>query len=220
MIVLALVIVVVILMIAQYFKKPPRYYQLLDFPKMRDFHDAYADIKQECIDVLGQPIHNIYRSSEVWNNSVNKKKAEDFLNKHQHIQGWMPAWAPGSSGANYQWLNFPLVAVGHDFKNNLALCPKLAGLINKYKDSINICGFSLLKPGAILKTHTDTTGLAYGTMAYHLGLIVPEKCNLIVDGIETLQKEGQSIIFDSTYPHSAKNDSAEDRVILYIDFKI
>ena len=52
MIVLALVIVVVILMIAQYFKKPPRYYQLLDFPKMRDFHDAYADIKQECIDVL------------------------------------------------------------------------------------------------------------------------------------------------------------------------
>ncbi len=200
----------------------PVNYELSDFPEMQDFHDAYADIRQECEAVLTEPINHIHREVDVWNNSGSPQKTEEFLKKHEHIKGWVPAWAPGSSDANYKWLNFPLVAVGHTFDNNLMLCPKLAALLAKHKKIINICGFSLLKPGAELKTHVDTTGIQYNTMAYHLGLIVPEEGenNLIVNGQKFIQREGQSIVFESTYPHSANNHSSLDRIILYIDFQI
>lgn len=198
----------------------PTTYDLSDFPEMQDFHDACQDIRDECVAILNEPINHIHRDVDVWNNSANPKKTDEFLTANEHIRGWMPAWAPGSSVANYDWLNFPLIAVGHTFKNNLALCPKLAKLLEKHKDIINICGFSLLKPNAELKTHVDTTGMPYNTMAYHLGLIVPSdgENNLIVNGEKIIQREGQSIVFDSTYPHSANNLSNQDRVILYIDF--
>ncbi len=198
----------------------PTTYDLSDFPEMKDFHDSFAEIRQECSDILKQPINHIHRDVDVWNNSSDPKKTDEFLSANKNIIGWMPAWAPGSPDANYDWLNFPLVAVNHEFKNNLDLCPKLSSLLTKHKKIINICGFSLLKPNAELKTHVDTTGMPYNTMAYHLGLIVPDngENNLIVNGETYIQREGQSIIFDSTYPHSANNKSESDRVILYIDF--
>lgn len=198
----------------------PISYDLSDFPEMQDFHGHFTQIRDECNNVLNEPLNNIHRDQEVWNNSIDPKKTEEFLKKHENIRGWVPAWAPGSSKANTDWLNFPLVAVKHRFENNIKLCPTLAKLLDKHKKSINICGFSLLKPGAELKTHVDTTGIQYNTLAYHLGLIVPAdgENNLIVNGKKFIQSEGQSIIFESTYPHSAQNTSKDIRVILYIDF--
>ena len=108
------------------------------------------------------------------------------------------------------------------FKNNLDFCPKLAKLITANQDSINIAGLSLMRPDSEISEHTDTTGLQHSSMAYHLGLIIPDskKCILTVNGETKNQKPGQSIVFDSTYKHSAKNNTDRNRVILYIDFKI
>ncbi len=194
----------------------PIYYDLSDFPEMQDFHNSFNEIRQECQNVLQMPLVELNRDLDVWSNG-NAAKADAYFNKHKHIQGWIP----GPGVENNQWLNFPLVAVGHEFHNNLKLCPILAKLIKKHKKEINICGFSLLKPGGKLKPHVDTTGMPYGTLAYHLGLIIPKngENNLIVDGQKIIQKEGQSIVFDSTYLHTAENMSDLDRIILYIDFK-
>lgn len=198
----------------------PTTYALSDFPEMQDFHDAFDDIRTECYNVLNQPVNHIHRNGNIWSNSADPKKTDEFLSANKDITGWIIAQALGSPVGTDDWLNFPLIAVGHEFKNNLSLCPKLAGLLKKHKKIINICGFSLLKPGAKLKSHVDTTGMPYNTMAYHLGLIVPTdgENNLIVNGETYIQREGQSIIFDSTYLHSANNNSSKDRVILYIDF--
>lgn len=195
----------------------PISYELCDFPEMYDFHNSFNNIQHECYGVLNEPIVELKRELDMWSNG-DAKKADDFFKKNSHIRGWIP----GPDVENNQWLNFPLVAVGYSFKNNLALCPKLSSLLDKHRERINICGFSLLKPGAKLKPHVDTTGMPYGSLAYHLGLIIPEfgENNLSINNTKFIQQEGQSIIFDSSHTHSAENKSNEDRIILYIDFKV
>ena len=65
-----------------------------------------------------------------------------------------------------------------------------------------------------------TTGIKYGSLAYHLGLHVPGKCHLVVNREKEEEVNGKVIIFDSIYLHSAYNKSKKDRCILYIDFEI
>lgn len=201
--------------------KKQEFYKLSDFPMMQEFHDAYGDILKDCVRAMRCKTHPIHRPADVWSNA-NKEKTDAFLSKHKDICGWIPAWSPGSTLANNKWLNFPLLAVGHRFENNLAMCPALAALINKHESRINICGLSLMKPGGGLDPHEDTTGPEYGSMSYHLGLVIPRdgECDLTVNGKRIIQRPGQSILFDSTFTHSAHNPTNEDRVILYIDFKI
>jgi aspartyl/asparaginyl beta-hydroxylase (cupin superfamily) len=57
--------------------------------------------------------------------------------------------------------------------------------------------------------------------------IIPEPnstCQFIInDGsknISYIEKPGEIVIFDAMYEHYAFNKSIEDRVILYIDFKL
>lgn len=198
----------------------PISYDLSDFPEMQDFHNNFAAIRAECLAVINEPLNNIQRKREAWHNSVDPTAADEFFKKTEGMKGWFRAWAPGSSSANINWLNFPFLAVKHRFEKNIALCPTMSKLLDKHQSRINICGFSMLKPGAELKEHVDTTGIQYNTLAYHLGLVVPAdgENNLIVNGKKFIQKEGQSIIFESTYPHSAANTSKEMRIILYMDF--
>jgi hypothetical protein len=62
-----------------------------------------------------------------------------------------------------------------------------------------------------------------------MGLIIPKiknSCKLVLYNDKTNQyyykkeKEGEIIIADTNYKHYAYNLSNEDRVILYIDFKL
>ena len=64
--------------------------------------------------------------------------------------------------------------------------------------------------------------MKFNSAAYHMGLIVPDPllCSMTVSGTKIYQREGQTLIFESTLPHHASNWSSGDRVILYIDFKI
>ena len=213
--------VIVIYTIYYKFIRLQEYYDVQDYPVMQEFHQAFNEIKSEAESVRDFEIHDIQRSRNVWSGSK-PEQCMKFAEKYANITGWLPAWSPGTSAINYRWTNFPLIALGVRFENNLKYCPKLNELITKYQDRINIAGFSLMTPGSEIPAHTDDTGIKFNSLAYHLGLVVPEsgKCNLIVNGIEKIQQEGQSIIFDSTYEHSAQNNTLEDRIILYMDFKI
>jgi len=199
-------------------RKSKKFYSLNDYPQMYDFHNNFAQIQEECKRCMNLPINDLKRPTDVWSNT-NQTKTLQFLANCKDLTGWMYAWQPGSDSSD-KWLNFPLVAVGYHFENNKKHCPILSKIIEKHKNKINICGFSWFKPDTQLAEHTDNTGIKYGSLSYHLGLIVPEKCNLIVAGEEVHQAVGKSIIFDSTYLHSANNNSKQDRIILYIDFKI
>ena len=199
----------------------PRFYDMSDFPELRVFEDNFAEIRKECLNVTQKINYDIPRPQEVWSGK-HKKKTNNYLAKNKDMEGWSPAWAPGSSEGNARWLNFPLIGLGTRFENNLKQCPKLAKLLEENKSFIRIAGFSKLLPAASIYPHVDAMGMPWSTLPYHLGLVVPKdgKCTLTVDGETVYQKEGQSIIFEPTYTHAADNISKEDRIILFLEINV
>lgn len=194
----------------------PEFYNIDWFADMKEFQENFKVIKQEC---EGVPMkHNdIHRRQNLWTAT-----GDQFVLDNIDVEGWIYAWQAESYNANQKWINYPLMFKGLEFKNNLKHCPKLHEILLKHKDIINIAGLSLMKPYSQIKPHQDTTGPSYGTLGYHLGIIIPneELCTLTVNDIVKHQREGQSIVFDSTYLHSADNKTDKDRIILYIEFKI
>ena len=79
--------------------------------------------------------------------------------------------------------------------------------------------FSVLKPRAHLQPHR---GIYAGVHRYHLALQVPDdgQSFLTIDGRNIHWKEGDDILFDDMYEHSAQNLSwSQDRVVLFMDIK-
>ena len=60
-----------------------------------------------------------------------------------------------------------------------------------------------------------------GSLRLHLGLVTPgdERCRLYVDGVQYVWRDGEAIVFDETYIHSAVNDWDQSRVILFCDIE-
>lgn len=94
-------------------------------------------------------------------------------------------------------------------------CPKTVELLKQLPD-INAAMFASLPPGAKLVPHRDPFS---GSLRYHLGLFTPnsEDCHIIVDGEKYHWMDGQSVMFDETYIHTAMNNTNEPRVILFCD---
>jgi len=82
--------------------------------------------------------------------------------------------------------------------------------------SLNIAFFAVLMPGKKHNKHHDP--FAY-TLRYSLALSTPnaDSCGLIINDFDYKWKDGESIVFDETYLHSAYNDSDTPRIILMTD---
>ncbi len=185
---------------------------------VNDFGNNVNLIRNEALATLSTPTLPIPRGKTMWSGAVNVKEYIQRVNDAG--PGWVTAWTANNE-PNAQWLNFPLMVDGQLFEKNAVLCPTTSQLLLQHKDRINVAGFSLLQPMSKIPTHTDNTGVQFGSLAYHLGLDVPhQQCNLIVNGKEVIQNYGKQIVFDSTFPHSAENKSNLQRTILYIDFKV
>ncbi len=125
--------------------------------------------------------------------------------------------------------NVRIIINNIDFNENLSKCPITYKILNKFRDKINLSGFSYLKGNTILEEHNDYTGITNNSLAFHMGLIIPKtnnSCKLVLynDKVNRYyykeEKEGEIIIADTNYKHYAYNQSNEDRVILYVDFGI
>jgi len=198
----------------------PKFYSLSDFRELQCFHDNYHNIKKEFLATASTIHYDKPRSSKIWSGDF-ANEAHEYLTKNKDVHGWVPSWSVGSTDGNHRWLNFPLRALGHEFNNNLNDCPTIKRLI-KNKPFIKIIGFSKLLPRASISDHVDSTGMPWGTLAYHLGIDIPKDnaCTLVVDGETVYQKNGQSLIFEPTYTHSAANNTDQDRTILFIELLV
>ncbi len=122
-------------------------------------------------------------------------------------------------GSNFyrdnRWKSFYLKVYDNDLPSVRALAPKTRALINQVPQ-MNLALFAVLMPGKQLSQHHDPFAF---TLRYSLGLSTPnsEKCGLLVNGEPYYWKDGDSIIFDETYLHSAYNDSEQPRIILMTD---
>jgi aspartyl/asparaginyl beta-hydroxylase (cupin superfamily) len=116
-----------------------------------------------------------------------------------------------------EWDFIPLYSYGVKIDLYRPLFPETCRLLETIPN-MTTAFFSILKPGTFIKEHR---GAYKGYLRYQLGVKVPIEYNLCAIKIQDKEyhwKEGQSVIFDDTFLHSAWNRSSEERVVLYVDF--
>lgn len=116
-----------------------------------------------------------------------------------------------------KWKTIFLYIFSEKIPNNCEEFPILSGLVNKIPGFNNVM-ISVLKPGKKLPLHR---GLYNGFLRYHLPVSIPDStlCSLKINNKIVNFNEGESIIFDDTFPHEAWNFSTLDRINLIIDFQ-
>ncbi|WP_435592468.1 aspartyl/asparaginyl beta-hydroxylase domain-containing protein [Nocardia sp. bgisy118] len=114
-----------------------------------------------------------------------------------------------------RWRTFFFCGYGVRSEANRARCPETAALLDQVPGLVTAM-FSILTPGKRIPPHR---GLWNGVLRYHLGLRVgdPKRCGIRVGGLTRHWREGESLLFDDSYEHSAWNDSDSTRVVLFLD---
>ena len=94
-------------------------------------------------------------------------------------------------------------------------CPRTCALLQTIP-SVKLATFVELPPGAHLDRHRDPYA---GWLRYHLGLATPndDACFIEVDGQRYAWRDGEAMVFDETYVHSAHNGCASGRLVLLCD---
>ncbi len=120
-----------------------------------------------------------------------------------------------NSFAKAGWKRFYLKWYGDAHPSALRLCPRTTELLRGIP---NVSGamFATLPPGAVLNPHRDPYA---GSMRYHLGLVTPndDACYIDVDGERYSWRDGEGVIFDETFIHTAENRTNVERLILFCD---
>lgn len=115
------------------------------------------------------------------------------------------------------WKRFYLKWYGDAHPSAERLCPITTKLVNSIP-CVKAAMFAELPSGSHLGKHRDPYA---GSVRYHLGLSTPndEQCFIEVDGVRRSWHDGESMIFDETFVHWAKNDTEQTRIILFCDIE-
>jgi len=188
-------------------RSPTGFYSLENFPGfalLLENIDAFREEAEAITELL-----NLNRKQNEWGQG-----GASFFEKivQERNRGWTVAW-----DGNGQWLNYALVYYGNTVPGvTEQLAPRSVALLRQIP-GIRIGGFSKLLPGAYIAPHTDTTGLKFHSLAFHLCLT--GRASLRVGNNWVEQAPGKVLVFDSTINHEVKN-GYEDRIILYLDFDV
>ena len=119
------------------------------------------------------------------------------------------------------WRMFVLKAYDRPCPANLARCPLVASLAAHSPDVLSLA-FSYLAPGKHIPRHR---GPFRGILRFTLSLSVPLDPHgtpatvLTVDDEEYRIRDGESLLWDDTYPHEVRNSSDQVRVALLMDVR-
>ena len=113
------------------------------------------------------------------------------------------------------WKRFYVKWYDEPLPSAKALCPKTVELVQSIP-GVNAAMFALLPPGSKLGAHRDPFA---GSLRYHLGLVTPnaDTCRIVVDGEPYAWHDGEPVMFDETFIHTAENRSDVTRIILFCD---
>lgn len=117
---------------------------------------------------------------------------------------------------NTRWKMFAFYAYGIKAEKNCQRCPQTTHLIEQIP-GLKTAFFSILLPHQRIPPHR---GPYNGVLRYHLGLMVPEstdQCGIRVGSDIRHWQEGQSLVFDDSFEHTAWNESDRVRVVLFLD---
>jgi aspartyl/asparaginyl beta-hydroxylase (cupin superfamily) len=116
--------------------------------------------------------------------------------------------------AHRSWTAFFFVHDGRWQEESAQQCPLTHTLLRACPIGPGDAMFSVLAPRAQIEPHHGVDNL---TWTVHLGLDVPHGATLVVGGDARAWREGEWLVFDDSYRHSARNDSDARRGILLFD---
>ena len=159
-----------------------------DFPQLDKLQDNWEVIRDEALGLVDQ-------------GSIRKAEKDNDAAFHSFFR----------TG----WKRFYLKWYGDFLPSAERQCPKTVELVNSIP-GLNAAMFALLPPGAVLGRHRDPFA---GSLRYHLGLVTPnsDQCAIWVDGQPYAWHDGEDVVFDETFVHTARNDTDQTRVILFCD---
>ena len=170
-------------------KAPNRpYLDVADFPELRRLTDNWRTIREEGLRLLDEGL-------------VRAATGHNDIGFHTFFKRG--------------WKRFYLKWYGDPQPSAEALCPKTVALLNEVR-SVHGAMFAVLPPGARLGAHRDPFA---GSLRYHLGLRTPndDRCWIEVDGRRYSWRDGEAVMFDETYVHTAANETEVSRLILFCD---
>ena len=165
------------------------------FPEASNFVGKWQDIRDEAVALTGD-IDQVPRFHEIMSEQYQ-------LSAH----------------GEKEWRMFVLRAYGLDLNENMKRCPVLAELVRS-NPKIKSASLSFLAPGKHVPTHT---GPFRGITRFYMGLQVPLNeqgepgVTLTIDDQAFKLGNGDSLLWDDTYPHSVINDTNEWRIALLLD---
>jgi aspartyl/asparaginyl beta-hydroxylase (cupin superfamily) len=113
------------------------------------------------------------------------------------------------------WQTFYFYLEGRAVPENLARCPVTKTTLKEIPhNGLHVC-FSAIQPGSSLNPHTGPTN---ASLTAHLGLANCKDSILSVAGQKRKYQEGEVLIFDDSFIHSASNHGSRTRYTLMITF--
>ena len=113
------------------------------------------------------------------------------------------------------WVRFYLKWYRGFLPSARARCPRTVELLERVP-CVNGAMFGLLPPQTRLGKHRDPFA---GTLRYHLALSTPgtDDCWMQLDDRRHVWRDGEDILFDSSYVHAAYNRTDQPRLLLFCD---
>jgi beta-hydroxylase len=166
-------------------------FEVAQFPWSHDLESKWTDIRGEVIQLLSR------------------------LRELPDVQSLQVSAGMCPGNADQVWRTLILYDYGHKNPKSCELCPRTTEIVERIP-GMTTALFSILGPKKHIERHR---GPYNGILRYHLGLIVPKSrgCRIQVASSFAEWTEGQSIIFDDSYPHEVWNDTTELRVVLFLD---
>jgi ornithine lipid ester-linked acyl 2-hydroxylase len=148
---------------------------------------------------------------------VMRRELDDVLAYHSDLPNFQDISTDQASLTDDdRWKTYFFYGYGFKSEPNCARCPETTRLVEQIP-GMETAMFSILSAGKHLPPHT---GPYKGVLRYHLGLLIPEpedQLGIRVGGEVAHWSEGESLVFDDTFEHSAWNDTDSTRVVLFLD---
>jgi beta-hydroxylase len=119
-----------------------------------------------------------------------------------------------SKGDN--WKTYVFFGFKHKSEVNCARCPETTRVLESIPNLQN-AWFSILAPGYHIPPHR---GVTKSLLRCHLALVVPddaENCTMRVADRTFHWEEGKCVVLDDTFEHEVRNDTDQQRVVLFLD---
>jgi aspartate beta-hydroxylase len=165
------------------------------FPAATRFTAAWQDIRREALAVA------------------------ETLPRVPRFQDLMPEQEDIAGADGRDWRVFIMKAYGVSVPSNLARAPTVAALLDQTPEAVSAI-FAFLAPGKHIPAHR---GPFRAILRFHLMLSMPNDengvpaCELNIDGVPYKLADGESLLWDDTYPHEVWNRSERVRIALLLD---